>query len=195
MDIYFRIQDKGKIYAVRTVLNKNIDELDFEKRCRAVDVNDFLKKFPIETRKILLKQIYRVEELNCMKLSMIGPVILFNEDNGYFVGGCFIGNKYFNDFYTNDKTYEKAINYGYRFYDKEYMNEVIKKGLLMKPTEEYIANLNSNNYNPYVFVRCIANNKDITSDEYRRLKKELYELSKIRNTKDPLEKIDYLRKQ
>ena len=147
-------------------------------------IDKFLSKYDDE-REQLIKEIKILKKIEEQKLSRIGPRTCYIDGEGVFECGCYIGDRYYEKFYTKHEEYDKAIQYGYNFYGKEFMDEVIEKDLIM------YKNSSANNYNddlmsPTANVHYYAGETEISEEMYNEFNEMRKSLTKIRNAENPL---------
>ena len=121
----------------------------------------------------------------------------YESGKGFFVDGCYIGEKYFENYYNDGLVAKEAIKYGYTLYGEKFMKKILEQGILDKPSEEYmVEELSPNKPTPYVRVHFFEGEKEITKEDYFDVLIEVYNLTKIRNVKKPLdEEVKYINKK
>ena len=126
MAIAFKLNSNGMVNVLIKPLSKKVTKDEFFSDSQILEFDRFVYRFKdlgvIET---LIKEMDRLKRID--RLTINGPRLLPNEEGNYCLGGCQVGKLYFSRFYTDSKVQEKAIEYGYKYYGKQKMQERLHK--------------------------------------------------------------------
>lgn len=187
MGVFFRFDKDGLIQVVKLPFSSKISEDEFERKSKIIDEESFFSKYPKEGE-MLKEQLREVRYISNMNLSRLGLVMQFLFDEGMVPSGCYVGDKYFPRAHCDGDQRRKAIEYGYRFYGKVFMDEIIKKKYLDNPPDDYYKK-RMDDYTIYSGSYFFAGEEMISEEEYVKYMNKFKELTYIRDAKKPLEKL------
>ena len=185
MGVFFRFNEEGRIEVVKLPFSRKVSEKDFEEKSKFIDEEVFFSKYPKESE-TLKKQLEEVKYISNQRISRVGMVMQFLFDEGMVPSGCYVGDKYFPRFHEDGTQRKKAIEYGYRFYGKVFMDEIIKKKYLDNPPDDYYKK-KMEDYTIYSGSYFFAGEEMISEEEYIKYINRLKDLTCIRDARKPLE--------
>ena len=197
MATYFRFTEDGKILLAKTLFNKGITEEEFMSKAKEVSFETLLEYCPLEqmdqygirlvSTATGLQTEMEIHKIYKPNLSRVGPIISYTPGDGYYCPGCFVGDKFFENAYTDEKIMREAVEYGVKFYGKDFMREIMDKGYLSEPSmKEMTTKLSSTVPTPYTKVHFFTSKTEITKEGYDSLAKKEKEFTRIRSTSCPL---------
>lgn len=185
MAVFFKFDVDGTILVARTRFSSKIGEKEFERKAKVIDEERFLSKYPKEG-KILKTQIEKLKFIHEQRISRVGLVMQYLYTEGMYPSGCFVGDRYFPRGHEDGEEKAKAIDYGYCFYSKKFMDEIIKKKYLFEPPEDFYKK-SIDDWSIYSGSHFFAGEERITEEEYVKYMTIIKELTGIRDARKPLE--------
>lgn len=189
MGVFFRFNKKGEVQVAKTLFSTKISEEEFEEKSKVITKEKFLSKYRKEKQQ-LSEEIEMLEKINEMKISAVGAVSVYLEGEGFCLCGAIIGDKYFPGFYENHNKKQAAIEYGYEFYGRVIMNQIIENKLLdEKKAYDILYGLSDVYCSSNAAVYFFLGKERIDEQTYLKYKGEQDRLTKIRNASSPLKNI------
>ena len=161
MTLFVKIAKDGKsVQVLRTVFFNNINLDEFDNRSSRFSVSEFLSMFSKNIDDSIKEKIKRVREIHDMKLSALGNFNMYDENREVIGLGYFAGDEIIEEEYAGNSVREEALQYSKRFYGSEFMKENECK-------------LDDDK------VTYFSREKEISCSEYKRLIREIGELTKV----------------
>ena len=182
MAVFFRLDSSGIIYCYGKPFSKTILPSNFYERAIKLEFKQFVKRFIAkEHQQKLIDEMEQLKKLD--HLTKVGPKFVVDDNGEMVLDGCCIGRLYFNYFYKSDRQKEAAIEYGYRHYPSQMMDEWIIDGVFEVPSEELMAKIVDGDE----LIQYYINNIQISKEEYQEAYDTIKSLTRIREVKKPLE--------
>ena len=188
MGVFFRFTKEGNVLVARTASFSKISNKEFEKKAKLISVEKFMGKYNGKTRTQLEEELEGIKVIRDYKISMVGPVIQYLPGEEYFPSGCHVGDRYFGGFYERYHVKEEAIEYGYKFYGENRMEEFIDQEYLQIPKKIEEGKWDELERSPYSLAHFFAGEKEISESEYFELLRIVDKLTQIRDAKNPLQR-------
>lgn len=191
MAFYFRYTKDGKIKIAKTRKKQGISEAEFEETAIFISSDEFIEFFRknkkyFEIRVNIFGSLSTIKRFNDRKLSKVGPVLDVTLFPSYNIIGCYIGDKYFENFYKDENEHRQAIEYGYNYYGKELMEKIINIGCLELPKDEkMIERFKETIPTEHSYVHFFVDGKEISYEAYSIIERQFNEMLNIRSVEEP----------
>lgn len=185
MALIFQLNCNGSVTYLHRPFSKQIKEKDYEENFSKMKFEDFLVRYVNKKHQEELRiDMRRLKKIN--KLSKMGPKLEVDDQGKFVLSGFCIGHIYFKDFYNSSQKKRKGLEVATKIYGKNVVESLIKEGFFDKPSKEEIEN--SSNVNE--FIRYYFDNAIIDKEGYQALYKIIKDLSRVRDIKNPMDKIN-----
>lgn len=187
MGVFFRITDIGTIMVAKTAFSNKISEEEFQKKAKFIPTEKFLAKYNGQVRERLEKEINIVSNINAGNLSRFGAVMIYVWPDYYIFTGCYMGDKYFPDFFQNGYVYKRGMVYAYENYGDEFMDRIIGEKYLDGPLSPGIKDgFLGPDFDEHGAIHYFFFQEEIDAEEFWKLSEIYKKLTVIRSADKPL---------